>query len=80
VGYGYIPANDDCASASTSFSEAVEVAHHLDKVSREDFLVSASSAFMQSHHVMLRSASLIMTLMMILTFFIFKQGNAVSKV
>ncbi|WP_312272779.1 MFS transporter [Pseudescherichia sp.] len=65
-------------SASTSFSEAVEVARHLDEASREALLKAASSAFMQSHTVMLQSASLILMVLMILTFFIFKQGNAVN--
>jgi len=65
--------------ASASFSEAVEAARHLDDVSREALLKSASSAFMQSHNVMLESASLILTILMILTFFIFKQGKAISQ-
>ncbi len=66
------------ASAGASLSEAVEAARHLDEGAREALLTSASSAFMQSHNVMLESASLILMVLMIMTFFIFKQGNAVS--
>lgn len=66
------------ASAGASLSEAVEAARHLDEGAREALLTSASSAFMHSHNVMLESASLILMVLMIMTFFIFKQGNAVS--
>lgn len=67
---------DIYASASKSFSEALAISRHLDEASREDLLKAASSAFMHSHTVMLESASLILTMLMILTFFIFKPGNA----
>ncbi len=67
------------ASAGASFSEAVAVSHHLDEPTRVALLEAASSAFMQSHSVTLQSASLILTMLMILTFFIFKQGNAAGR-
>lgn len=65
--------------AGASFSEAIEVSRHLDEATRDTLLKAASSAFMHSHSITLESASLILTMLMILTFFIFEQGKAVSR-
>lgn len=68
--------DDVSSSAAASFSEAVEAARLLDLTSREQLLSAASTAFMRSHSVTLVAASLLLVLLMPLTFFIFKPERA----
>lgn len=71
--------DDVSSSAAASFSEAVEAARLLDLTSREQLLSAASSAFMRSHAVTLEAASLMLALLMLLTFFIFKPDSALRR-
>jgi len=67
------------SSAAASFSEAVEASRLLDLTSREQLLSAASAAFMRSHSVTLEAASLLLALLMLLTFFIFKPDRAMRR-
>jgi len=64
------------SSAASSFSEAVEASRLLDNSSREQLLSAASSAFMHSHSITLEAASIMLGLLMLLTFVIFKPESA----
>ncbi|ANG93030.1 MFS transporter [Lelliottia amnigena] len=66
------------SGAGTSFSEAISLSQQLAEPTRTALVNAASSAFMHSHSVTLQLASLIMAVLMVLTFFIFKRGNVIN--